>query len=135
MPSSDHSLPPAESDVIACLHRLGEATARQIREALELYRPMRHESVLSLLKRLEAKQLVCKRKGPVGKAFVYRTRQKPQATFRGLIRQLLHRAFSGDSVALMAALYETKAPTADELDKLEELLNELRKRTAKRNQK
>lgn len=127
------TLPPAERDVLACLHRYPEATSRQIRERLAAFRPMAHGSVVTLLRRLEAKGLVAKTKGPVGKAFLYRARQGPRATFRGIIGQLVQRVFHGDNVALVASLFETNPPTAEEVDKLQQMLAELRrKRTAKR---
>ena len=69
---SERKIPEAELDVLACLQRSGEATAREIGAALRGYRPMAHGSVVTLLKRLEAKSLVTKRKADAGKAFVYR---------------------------------------------------------------
>ena len=58
--------PRAELDVLGCLWQHGRATARELREAMGGYRPMTHGSMVTLLKRLEAKGLVTKRKGPVG---------------------------------------------------------------------
>ncbi len=43
-------------------------------------RPLAHASVCTLLNRLEAKGLVRREKGPVGKAFVYRPSDKPAGT-------------------------------------------------------
>lgn len=125
---SHANLPPAERDVIACLHRLREATARDLREAMAGYRPMKHESVLTLLKRLRAKKLVRREKGASGKAFVYRAVRRPQVTFRGILRQLLERTFHNDSVALVTSLFETRTPTGDEVERLQQLLDDLRKR-------
>src|SRR5438128_2404865 len=103
---ADPNLPPAERDVLACLHRQGQATARQIREGLARFRPMAHGSVVTLLNRLETKRLVTKEKGQVGKAFVYRVCQ-PRKAFRGLLRQLVQRVFHGDATALVASLFES----------------------------
>ena len=64
-------LPEAEMEMLACLQRKGEATARELREALRPFRPLAHPSVVTLLQRLEAKGLVSRDKGNVGKAFVY----------------------------------------------------------------
>jgi BlaI family penicillinase repressor len=125
------TLPAAEQDVLACLHRHSEATSRQVRETLASFRPMAHASVVTLLKRLEAKGLVTKVKGPVGKAFLYRACQQPRVTFRGLVQQFVQRVFHGDSIALVASLLETKPPTIEEVDKLQEMLNELRERKKK----
>jgi BlaI family transcriptional regulator, penicillinase repressor len=123
---NETSLPPAERDVLASLHRLGEATSRQILESLEAFRPMGLASVVTLLRRLESKGLVSKTKGPVGKAFLYRARQQARVTFRGAVRQMVQRVFHGDSVAMVASLFETKPPSIEEVEQLQQMLDELR---------
>jgi len=130
-------LPPAERDVLACLYRLPGATARQIQESLRGYRPMAHGSVLTLLKRLEAKRLVARKKGPVGKAFVYHATRPQESTFTHLLRDLVRRVFQGDPVSLVASLFETLPPTGQEVEKLQAMLDELRRqnRTGKENPK
>ncbi len=132
---AETNLPAAERDVLTSLHRHRTATARQIRESLSGFRPMAHGSVLTLLKRLEAKGIVKKQKGPIGKAFVYRACQQPRTTFRGLVRQLVQRVFHGDGVALVASLFETKPPTAEEVQKLQQMLDELREQKTKEKSK
>jgi predicted transcriptional regulator len=122
----ERKVPAAELDVLACLQRMGEATAREIGDALRGYRPMAHGSVVTLLKRLEAKALVTKRKAPIGKAFVYRPTAGVKSTYRDLLKRIRMRVFGGDSVALVASLYESKPPTAAELHELERLLERLR---------
>ncbi|MBI1853366.1 MAG: BlaI/MecI/CopY family transcriptional regulator [Planctomycetes bacterium] len=121
-------LPTAELEVLACLTRHGHATARQMREAMESFRPMAHGSIVTLLGRLEAKGLVTKEKGPVGKAFVYSPTTRRGHTFRGVVRDVVQRVFGGDGVALVASLFETKPPTPAEIEKLQALLDELKSR-------
>lgn len=122
----DPHVPDAELDVLAELHRRGQATARTIREALDPYRPMAHGSVVTLLGRLEKKGLVTRHKGPVGKAFVYEPARRLSATFRPVLKKLVQRVFGGDSVALVASLFETKPPTTRELEELQRLVADLR---------
>ena len=119
-------LPDAELEVLACLWQKQEASAREVREAMNKYRPMTHGAMVTLLKRLEAKGLVAKRKGEVGKAFIYRPTRGPEPMFRKIMRDLRQRVFGGSGVAMVASLFETSAPTDDELAALEGLLNELR---------
>ena len=125
-------LPDAELEVLACLHRQGKATAREIREGMHGYRPMAHASVLTLLTRLEAKGLVSREKGPVGKAFIYIPTQRSMATPRNVLRRLLQRVFHGDGVALVTSLFQTKPPSHRELDQLEQLLTDLRAQRAEK---
>ncbi|MEX2138890.1 MAG: BlaI/MecI/CopY family transcriptional regulator [Pirellulales bacterium] len=119
-------LPDAELEVMACLWRQGPLTARQVREKLQAHRPLAHASVCTLLNRLESKNFVGREKGPVGKAFVYTARVKPAQTYRQLLGSILDRVFAGSGVALVASLFETKAPTLAEIEELEALLKELR---------
>jgi BlaI family transcriptional regulator, penicillinase repressor len=129
---SEERLPDAELEVIACLYQQDEATARQIRESMKGYRPMAHGSVDTLLKRLEGKGLVTRRKGPVGKAFLYKPTRNPGPTYRRVVQNLLERVFGGNGIALVTSLFETQPPTREELDALQELLDELRERNSKR---
>ena len=125
-------LPDAELEVLACLWQRGQATARQIREAIKEYRPMAHGSVVTLLKRLEGKGLVRREKGPVGEAFVYSPTRRPGPAYRRIVGNLLQRIFGGDGVALVASLFETQPPTSDELEELQRLLDQLRERSTKK---
>jgi BlaI family penicillinase repressor len=121
-------LPETELEMLACLQRKGEATASELREALRPFRPLAHPSVVTLLQRLETKGLVSREKGPVGKAFVYRPTRRSGATFRAKLRRLVQRAFGGDSVALVTSLFETHPPSAEELDQVQQLLDDLRQK-------
>lgn len=121
-------LPNAELDVLSCIWRQGAATAREIRECMSKYRPMAHGSVVTLLTRLEAKRLVTKEKGPVGKAFVYKSTKKPDPMYKQLVKDMVNRVFGGDSVAMVSALLEAHQPKADELAELQRLVNSLKGR-------
>ena len=121
-------LPGAELEVLACLWHIGEATARQVRETMGTYRPMTHGSMVTLLKRLEAKDMVAREKGTVGKAFVYRPTKSARPMHRRIIRDVVQRIFGGNGVEMVSTLLDTKPPTARELDQLQELLSQLRTR-------
>ncbi len=121
--SAGDQLPNAELDVLACLWREGEATARRVREMLKRHRPMAHGSVVTVLIRLEGKRLVIKEKGPAGKAFVFRAARRPEATYRSLCRDLLVRVFAGDTVLMVRSLLDAQPPTAEQSAGLARLLN------------
>src|SRR5262249_33133939 len=123
----EHGLPKAELDTLSCLVQRGTATAREIRESIHSFRPMSHGSMVTLLNRLEARGLVGKDKGPVGKAFVYHPTGRTEPLYRRMIRDFVHRVFGGSGVAMMTSLFETKPPTRDELDQLQSMLDDMRK--------
>lgn len=123
---TDARIPEAELEVLACLDRLGSATARELRETMQSYRPMAHGSMVTLVKRLEARGLVDRRKADTGKAFVFSTSAETRSTYSHILARLRERIFGGDSVALMASLFETAPPDARQLDELQRLLDRLR---------
>jgi BlaI family transcriptional regulator, penicillinase repressor len=125
------SLPEAELDVLSCILRQKRITAREIREALALVRPMAHASVVTLLIRLENKHLVRKEKGPQGKAFVYETTQERAKVYRSLVGTMLQRVFGGNGMALVHSLFEAKPPDAEEIDRLQEMLDRMRAKKSK----
>jgi BlaI family transcriptional regulator, penicillinase repressor len=124
----DTRVPDAEMELLACLQRRGEATARDLRKDLWTHRPMAHGSVLTLLGRLDRRGFVTRRKGPVGKAFVYTPTRQAATTTRPLLKRLVNRVFHGDPVGLVASLFETRPPTPQELDDLQRLIVDLRKK-------
>jgi BlaI family transcriptional regulator, penicillinase repressor len=125
---TDRRVPDAELEVLATLQRRGEATARELREDLHAQRPMAHGSVLTLLGRLERRGLVTKRKGRVGKAFVYTPTRDASTSVRPVLKRLLNRVFDGNPVDLMSSLFETRPPTARELADLQRLLTDLKQK-------
>lgn len=128
---TEQDLPEAELDVMGCLWSGGPATAREIREALQDRRPMTHASVCTLLRRLEEKRLVSREKAGVGKAFRYSAKVAATGTARRLLDSLLDRVFGGNGVALVSSLFETRPPSADEINSLEQLLEDLKQNRQK----
>ena len=126
--SSLPSLPEAELDVLSCILQRQRVTAREIREALTEVRPLAHASVVTLLNRLERKGLVLKKKGKVGKAFVYRATRKPGSVYQSLVQNLLDRVFAGNGLQLVHSLFETQPPNPHELDELQTMLDTMRAR-------
>ncbi len=126
------SLPGAELEVLACLWQKGEATTREVRETMADYRPMTHGAMVTLLRRLEAKGWVKRRKASVGKAFIHMPTRRPEQTLQSLLAKVRRRIFGGNGVALISTLLDNEPPTSEELDDLEAMFQKLRKRQAKK---
>ena len=118
------SLPEAEMEVLAVLHTRGPSDAREIREALKAFRPLTHASVLTLLGRLEAKELVTRTKAPVGKAYIY-TATEPKRVYGGFMRRIVRRMFANDPSRLVATLFDARPPTAEELRQIRALIDRM----------
>ena len=122
------SLPNAELDVMACLWKDGESTARNIRETMWKYRPMAHGSVVTLLTRLEAKGMVNKRKGSFGKAFIFKPSRPPETTYRSLTKDMVRRVFGGDSVKMVSSLLDAHTVTKEDCDAIVSTVNSARRK-------
>lgn len=131
-PRTGEHLPDAELEVLARLWQGGQATARELRETMATQRPMAHGSMVTLLKRLEGKGFVSKRKGSVGKAFVYEPTRGPKQTYRRIMKNLHERVFGGSGVAMVTSLFESRPPSTEELEELQTLLDGLREKRVKR---
>jgi predicted transcriptional regulator len=120
--------PEAELEVLAVLHERGEADAMTVRRALARKRPMSHASVSTLLRRLEARGLVTRRKADRGKAYLYAATEEAKRTHTRLLRRLLERVFRNDSLSLVAALLAVKPPTESEAKELRKMVDDLHKK-------
>jgi predicted transcriptional regulator len=90
---------------------------------------MAHGSMVTLLRRLQAKGWVTREKGPVGKAFIYEPTRGPSPTYRRIVHKLVRRIFGGNGVAMVSSLFATKPPTEGELERLQQLLEGLQAKT------
>ena len=124
---SEDFLPEAELEVLAVLQEHGEAEATLIRETLKPYRPLSHASVATLLRRLEDRGLVERRKGETGRAFIYSPTRKAATTSRGLVERMLQRIFRDRPVSLVASLFEVRTPDESEIAELRGLLDAIGK--------
>jgi predicted transcriptional regulator len=118
-------VPEAELDVLVVLRRIGPMPAADLVRALSSTRPMTHGSAATLLARLEAKQLVTRRKADTGKAFVYSATPRAEGALSGTVARLVARLFGGDRMVLVASLLETQPLDAAEVSRLEKLVADL----------
>lgn len=124
---TDDRIPDAELEVLACVQRRGRATAREVREEIESWRPLSHSSVMTLLGRLADRGLVDRERGE-GREYVYHATATREEALEPIFRRLLNRVFEGDAAAMTASLFQTRPPDPDELERLERLLDDLRSR-------
>ncbi len=129
---TDNNLPDAELDVMSILWQSGPMTVRELREKLHQQRPMTHAAVSTLLKRLQAKDIVSREKGEVGKAFIFKASVKPAATYRKIVGDLLDRVFAGSGVAMVSSMLDSKTPSIEEIDEMMEMMQELRKKKSEK---
>jgi len=93
---------PSELEMLRLLWQLGPATARQVHEAAVETRPdMAYANVLRLLQVMHAKGLLTRDES--ARAHVYAPAQPQDTHQSGLIKDLIHKAFSGSGKELVLA--------------------------------
>jgi BlaI family transcriptional regulator, penicillinase repressor len=118
-PKSD-VLTDAEQRIMRILWSRGEASVRDVTEALEDTYPVAYNTVLTLLRILTDKDYVTPRQE--GRAFVYRpTVTRAEARSRAM-RKLVSTFFEGSPTALAQHLIRTENLSADELQSLKDEL-------------
>jgi predicted transcriptional regulator len=124
MPRERPSLSKAELEIARIVWELGEASVRQVHEALPKGRKVDFWTVQTFLRRLKEKGYLKVRR--VGQGNVYSPAVQPQRVIRDLMTDFLDRLFDGDVVPLFQHLVESRGLTDEEVQQLQAYLDELR---------
>ena len=114
-------------EVAHVLWQLGEATVRQVHEAILPQRPLDFNTVQTYLRRLEAKGYVRSRLR--GRACVYAAKVKPATVIRDTVDDLVNRIFGGETLPLMRHLVEDRGIRPEEITQLREWLDRLEEKS------
>jgi BlaI family transcriptional regulator, penicillinase repressor len=95
-------LAPLELDCMNALWLPGEATVREIQQALSCTRPRAYTTIMTIMDRLARKGIVMRRKN--GKAWVYRPILSAEEARAHAVAQVVQGFFDGSSEALVAHL-------------------------------
>lgn len=117
-----------ELAIMKVLWDRGEATVRQVYEALRDELGIVQNTVQAFLRVMTEKGLVDYR--TVGRSFVYRPLVPRDEASKRLLNRVLERAFDGALDALVESAVSLKRPTRDELDRLRALLDAVESRDA-----
>lgn len=117
------ALSKGEMEIARCLWELGEATVRQVHDALPLGRKIDFTTAQTYLRRLEAKGYV--RASLVGRTRVYAAKVKPKTVIRETVDDMVQRLFDGQSMPLVQHLIEDGGIGPEEISQLRELLDRL----------
>lgn len=118
-----------ELEILKVLWDRGEATVRDVYEELRQRLPIVQNTVQAFLRTMDEKGLV--RHRLEGRTFIYQPVLPRQKTTQHLAGELLQRAFDGAIDQLVQSVLELRAPTTDELNRLEAMIADARQRKAK----
>ena len=95
-------LAPLELDCMNALWPLGEATVREVHEAVAEYRPRAYTTIMTILDRLARKNVVTRRK--IGRAYLYRANLTPEGARESAVTRLVAGFFGGSREELLQHL-------------------------------
>ena len=117
----------AELEILDVLWERGAATVREVYEILSgRSRPPVYTTVLKLMQIMHEKGLV--ERDSSAKAHVYRALVSRDETQKGLVSDLLEKAFRGSALKLVQHVLETKPASAEELAEIRRLIAEAEKK-------
>ena len=117
------ALAKSELEIARIVWELGEATVRQVLDALPEQRGLDFKTVQTYLRRLEAKGYLKTHRA--GRSNIYRPTVRPGQVIGEVMDDLLNRLFDGQVLPLFQHLVHDRGLSADELRKLRELLDRL----------
>ena len=111
-----------ELEILKILWDRREATVREVYEEMSRHAPIVQNTVQAFLRTMEDKGLV--RHRLEGRTFIYQPLLRPQDTKQKLVSRVLHRVFDGAIDQLVQSALSLRRPTAEELARLEALIEE-----------
>src|SRR5215510_9288545 len=113
-----------ELEIMKILWARGRASVREVQEDLiRTAGPVAYSTVQTLLNIMEEKKGLV-RHVVEGRTFIYIPKKSSDRTIRELTRRFVDRVFDGALDRVMVALLDTKAPSAEEFDRLRAMIDE-----------
>ena len=112
-----------EMEVVRVVWDRGQATVREVFEALSEKRKIDFFTVQTYLRRLDAKGYLRARRR--GRTMVYSPRVQPSTVIRETVGDLVDRLFDGEALPLLLHLIEDRGITSEEFQQLKQLLSQL----------
>ncbi len=105
-----------ELELLKLVWKLGEATVRDVLEALPEDRDLAYTTVMSMMRILEEKGYLTHHVRD--RAYVYRARVSEDEVAQGMIRNLVNKMFEGSAELLMVKLLESADLSEEQAEEL-----------------
>jgi predicted transcriptional regulator len=115
--------------ILQLFWREGELAASRVHALLKTGRPLAPTTVATMLAKMEARGLLAHRCD--GRTFVYRAAVDAEAVTRGLGDHFVQSLFAGSVVGAVMNLLRSREVSGKELEELEQLIKETKKRRNK----
>ena len=119
-----------ELEILKVLWQRGEATVREVYEDMSRHAPIVQNTVQAFLRTMEDKGLVTHRLE--GRTFIYRPVPRHEDTRQQMVSRVLQRVFDGAIDQLVQSALSLRPPTAEELARLEDLIEQAKRDTGRK---
>ena len=116
------TLTPQELEIMKLVWQRHTATVRDIYEALLERRKIAYTTVMTMMKILETKGYLKKRRQD--RAFIYRPAHTKNQVLGGMLREFIDRVFNGSAEPLLVHLVKTRHIREKDLQKIVRMIEE-----------
>jgi len=120
----------AELQILSVLWKRGPSTVRDVHEALAEVQDTGYTTVLKLMQIMAQKGFV--ERDESNRSHVYRAALTEEQAQRGLLGQLMDKAFSGSAKQLVMRALAMQPASKNELEEIRTMLNEIEAQRAKK---
>ena len=112
--------------ILKVLWKHREVSVAEVQAALRDHAELAYTTVATMLRKMETRGLVAHR--AEGRSFIYRARVAAQDVTQSMSDHLMERMFEGSLAGIVSHLLTTREVSREELDQLERLIAERKKR-------
>ena len=116
------TLTPQELEIMKLVWQRETASVRDIYEALLDKRKIAYTTVMTMMKILETKGYLKKRR--LDRAFIYRPARPKSQVISGMLREFIDRVFNGSAEPLLVHLVKTRHIREKDLEKIVRMIEE-----------
>jgi BlaI family transcriptional regulator, penicillinase repressor len=116
------TLTPQELEIMKLVWRRENATVRDVYEALLKQRKIAYTTVMTMMKILESKGYLKKRRQD--RAFIYSPTHPKNQVIGGMIREFIHRVFNGSAEPLLVHLVKSRRLRERDFQKIVRMVQE-----------
>jgi BlaI family penicillinase repressor len=118
------TLTPQELEIMKLVWQRETATVRDIYEALLERRKIAYTTVMTMMKILETKGYLKKRRQE--RAFIYRPAHSRNQVIGGMLHEFIERVFNGSAEPLLVHLVKTRHIREKDLQKMARMIEEIK---------
>ncbi len=112
----------SELEILSVLWEQGDATVREVFEAINLHKKSSYTTVLKLLQIMFEKRLV--ERNEEMRAHVYKAKIKQNETGKQMLNEVMNKVFGGSALKLVQQVLENETTSAEEMSEIRKMIEQ-----------